>query len=115
MTYTFDILGVSPVLYFFNQKQEILQTEGEIGIEYLGTHRCTLDAFLESVETVSPNKEWDLDGVVETVIDFWLKNAESISYWKDRLEDAGRENLLVARVADIYSLRATFESILTND
>jgi hypothetical protein len=28
------------------------------------------------------------------------------------LEDAGQENLLVARVADLPSLRTTFESLL---
>lgn len=101
MKYTFEILGISPVLYFFNQQQEIIQKSPQSGVEYLGTHKCTLDALLESVETVPPNRGWDLERVVDTVIDFWVNNSESIRYWKARLKDAGSENLLVARLADI--------------
>jgi hypothetical protein len=112
MEYSFDLLGVSPILYFFNQQQEKIITDSGVGVEYLGTQKCTLDAFIDSVQTVSPSKEWDLDGVVQTVIDFWLHNPDKIGYWKDRLEDAGDHNLLVARIADVHALRATFESIL---
>jgi hypothetical protein len=50
--------------------------------------------------------------VVDTVVKFWLNNSDSIQYWKNRLSDAGRDNLLVARVADIKSLKAEFESLL---
>jgi len=110
--YTFDILGVSPILYFFNQQQEKVIADSGVGVEYLATPKCTLDAFIDSVQTVSPTKEWDLDGVVQTVINFWMHNPDKIGYWKGRLEDAGEQNLLVARVADMGSLRATFESIL---
>ncbi|WP_254564634.1 hypothetical protein [Oscillatoria sp. HE19RPO] len=112
MEYTFDILGVSPILYFFNQQQEKVIADSGVGVEYLATPKCTLDAFIDSVQTVSPSKEWDLDGVVQTVINFWMHNPDKIGYWKERLEDAGEQNLLVARVADLGSLRATFESIL---
>ncbi len=112
MEYTFDILGVSPILYFFNQQQEKVIADSGVGVEYLATPKCTLDAFIDSVQTVSPSKEWDLDGVVQTVINFWMHNPDKIGYWKERLEDAGEQNLLVARVADMGSLRATFESIL---
>ncbi|MBD1939257.1 hypothetical protein [Microcoleus sp. FACHB-68] len=111
MSYTFDILGVSPVLYFFNQQQEILQQQPRPRVEYVGTHKCTLDAFIESIETVSPNLDWEMPEVVDTVIDFWMNNSERIQYWRERLKDAGRENLLVARVGDVKSLQETFESL----
>ena len=112
MKYTFEILGISPVLYFFSQHHKIVQTTPQLGIEYLGTHKCTLDALLESVEKVPLKRGWDLERVMDTVIDFWLNNSESIRYWKARLNDAGRENLLVTRVAELKSLRAEFESLL---
>ena len=64
------------------------------------------------MQTVSPQRGWNVDQVVDTVINFWMNNAESIQYWKTRLEDAGQENLLVARVADLKFLRNTFESLL---
>ncbi len=112
MNYTFEILGVSSTLCFFNQQQELLQHQHSTGVEYLGNRKCTLDSFVASVETVSPNQGWDVDGVVDTVISFWMNNSESINYWKCRLQDAGTENLLVARVGDIKSLQAAFESLL---
>ncbi|WP_353930353.1 hypothetical protein WJM97_19015 [Okeanomitos corallinicola TIOX110] len=112
MKYTFDIVGVSPVLHFFNHEQENLQKPQSQGVEYLGTQICTLDAFLASVESVPDTGNWHLDKVVDTVIEFWLNNAETIQYWKTRLQDAGEDNLLVARLADIKSLQAEFESLL---
>lgn len=112
MEYTFDIVGVSPVLYFFNRQQQSWQNPSSSGAEYLGTHKCTLDAFLESLETIPPKRGWNLDAVVDCVLNFWMNNGESIGYWKERLSDAGRDNLLVARVADINGLKATFNSLL---
>ncbi len=113
MNYTFEILGVSPTLSFFNQQQELLQQQHSVGVEYLGNHKCTLDSFVASVESVSPHRGWDVDRVVDSVISFWMNNSESINYWKCRLQDAGSENLLVARVGDIKSLQAAFESLLS--
>ncbi|MFE1748667.1 hypothetical protein [Coleofasciculus sp. H7-2] len=111
MNYTFEILGVSPILYFFNHQQEIIQAEPHRA-EYLGSPKCTLDAFLESVETVPPKRGWNLEEVLDTIIDFWLNNSDNIQYWNKRLKDAGKENLVVARVADIKALRAEFDSLL---
>ncbi|NES99679.1 MAG: hypothetical protein F6K62_07170 [Sphaerospermopsis sp. SIO1G2] len=112
MKYTFDIVGVSPVLHFFHHQQENLQKPQVQRIEYLGTHICTLDAFLKSVESVPAKGNWHLDQVVDTVVEFWLNNAETIKYWKTRLQDAGKDSLVVARLADIQSLQAEFESLL---
>ena len=112
MEYTFEILGISPVLDFFNYQHKFNQKTLVTGIEYLGTYQCTLDAFLESVENVPPKQGWNMDRVVDTVISFWMNNSDSIRYWKDRLKDAGSENLLIGRVADVHSLRSELESLL---
>ena len=48
------------------------------------------------------------------MINFWMNNADSIQYWSSRLEDAGEDSLLVARVGDIRSLRQSFELLLDN-
>ncbi|ARV58960.1 hypothetical protein BZZ01_10210 [Nostocales cyanobacterium HT-58-2] len=112
MKYTFDIVGVSPVLNFFSHQQQNLQKLQYQGVEYVGTHKCTLDAVIKSVEPLPPKWGWDIDEVVGTVIEFWMNNSESISYWKSRLVDAGMNNLLVARVADITALKAEFELLL---
>jgi hypothetical protein len=110
MKYSFDIVGVSPVLDFFNH--QAVRQRCQTGAEYLGSHQCTLDAFITSVETMPLHRDWNLDRIVDSVITFWLNNAESIGHWKRRLSDAGSENLLVARVGDVESLKAEFESLL---
>lgn len=115
MNYTFELLGISPVLDFFNHQQKFIHKTPATGIEYLGGYQCTLDAFLESVETIPPKHGWEMDQVVDTVIQFWLNNSEHIRYWNARLQDAGNQNVLVARVADLTSLKAEFESLLGNN
>lgn len=112
MKYTFDLVGVSPVLSFFSYEQE-LQQQPLAGAQYLGAYQCTLDAFIQSVETVPTRRGWHLDEVVDTVINFWLNNAEQVNHWKRRLEDAGSENLLVARLADLNALRIEFEFLFS--
>lgn len=112
MKYTFDIVGVSPVWQFFNHQQQSLQKPQPQAIEYLGTHKCTLDALLETVEPVPLKWGWNTEQVIDTVVQFWLNNADNINYWKARLTDAGNDNILVARLADIKALQAEFESLL---
>lgn len=96
MRYTFEFIGVTPPLFFFNhQYNERYHKASGGGAAYLASDRCTLDAFLASVETVPLKRSWNLDRVVDSVITFWLNNAEPVRHWKTRLDDAGRENLLV--------------------
>lgn len=111
MEYSFEFVGIAPVLSFFTHQQKF-QHQPRRGAEYLGTYQCTLDALLDSVEQVPLRRGWHLDGVVDSVIHFWLNNAEQIQHWKHRLQDAGAENLLVARIADAEALRIEFESLL---
>ncbi|MBD1849061.1 hypothetical protein [Leptolyngbya sp. FACHB-711] len=114
MEYTFEIIGVSPVLYFFNH--QLQSQENRIDLTeraaYFGSYHCTLDAFLESVESLPMRQNWNLDRVVDTVVQFWLNNAEQVNRWKKRLAEAGSENLLVGRLADLEALRSEFESLL---
>lgn len=115
MEYTFELVGVSPILSFFNHQQELQQLVPRRGAEYLGAYRCTLDAFLDSVKAVPPERQWNLDSVVDSVVGFWLNNAEQVHHWNQRLRDAGSENVLVARVADFRALQDEFESLLGRD
>ena len=114
MHYIFEILGVSPILHFFNHQQESLQKKTESNIQYLGTYQCTLDALIESVESIPYQQNWHLDRAVDTVVSFWLHNADRVQHWKYRLEDAGRESVLVSRLADLHSLQAEFEWLLND-
>ncbi|MDJ0735913.1 MAG: hypothetical protein QNJ47_17920 [Nostocaceae cyanobacterium] len=116
MKYTFEIVGVSPIVDFFHHQQQTATKPQTQGVEYLGSHKCTLDALIETVEEIPSTKwSWEKDKVVDTVIEFWMNNPDSIHYWKSRLVDAGSNNLIVARLADIKSLRSEFESLLGED
>lgn len=112
MAYTFEILGISPVFSFFTHQQDTLHRKPATGVAYLGSSQCTLDALLAEVESVVPDRPWDLDTAVDTVVRFWLQNADRVHYWKRRLDDAGIQNLLVSRLADVQSLQAEFEGLL---
>jgi hypothetical protein len=114
MQYAFNILGVSPILSFFSQQQEIIHTQPDRAVEYLGSHKCTIDAFIASVDELPHKRGWDLNDVTNSMIQFWLENADSIEYWKSRLADAGTDNLLVARLANFQGLQQEFESLLDN-
>jgi plasmid maintenance system antidote protein VapI len=111
MAYTFELLGVSPVLDFFDHQQQLSQRSHQIEVEYLGVYQCTLDAFIQSIEKVPPDRGWRLDQAVDTVVNFWLSNVEAVRHWKQRLEDAGERNLVVARLGDVRSLQLEFERL----
>jgi hypothetical protein len=112
MAYNFSLLGVSPILEFFNHQQTHHDRSGPGGAAYLGTHHCTLDSFIQSVEEISPQRGWDLDGAVDAVIQYWMRNEIHVRHWQQRLEDAGRESLLVGRIGDIKAMRLEFEALL---
>ena len=109
MSYTFDIIGVSPVLSFFYYQQQI-ERHPNRSQAYLGSYQCTLDAFLESTEIIPQKPNWDWDEAVKAIVNFWLKHEEKVRYWKSELETAGQENLIVGRVANFDQLRLELES-----
>ncbi|NJK82345.1 MAG: hypothetical protein HC914_21845 [Chloroflexaceae bacterium] len=110
MRYAFDILGVSDVLYLFGQ-QQLAQQKPQTGIEYIGSYQCTLDATLASVEDISQRRSWNVSEVVDIVVNFWMRNADAVSYWKQELDRAGESNLLVSRIADIHSFKHNLETL----
>ncbi|MBL1175723.1 hypothetical protein [Pantanalinema sp. GBBB05] len=112
MAYTFEILGVAPVLEFFNHQQTLLHHPPRQAVNYLGAYRCTLDALIQSVETVPPHSGWHLDQAIQTVIDFWMRNTDSVHHWRKRLDDAGAQNLLVSRLSTFEALRSEFDLLL---
>jgi hypothetical protein len=112
MNYSFNIVGVSPILDFFNHQYSNQEKPQQTGVEYIGTYKCTLDGLLESLEEVPTKCGWNQDEVVDSVVRFWMNNPESVFYWRERLSDAGRDSLLVGRVADINGLRSELESFL---
>ena len=111
MALTFELIGVAPMLDFFTHQQEREQRKPQSGAEYLGSHKCTLDAFINSVEVVLPKRGWEMDQAVDTVVNFWLTNIEAVQHWKQRLEDAGTQSLVVGRLADIKALQTEFEHL----
>ena len=109
MDYTFELLGVSPILDFFNHQQTLTSQPHMQRASYLGVYQCSLDRILNELQTVPKDRGWDLDSVAQVVVDYWIGRAHTIRYWSARLDDAGTGCLLVARIADVPTLKHEFE------
>ncbi|MEM9540074.1 MAG: hypothetical protein AAGA60_11315 [Cyanobacteria bacterium P01_E01_bin.42] len=110
MSYSFDIIGVSSVVQFFQYQQKVEQMRDR-SKAYLGSYDCTLDSFITSTEMVCQKPNWDWDAAIGEIVNFWLKHEEKIKRWKLELDDMGGDNLIVGRVANIDCLRSEFESL----
>ena len=110
MSYNFEIIGVTPVLTFFNYQQQ-LEKDPQRSKAYIGSYLCTLDAFIESTEMIHQRPQWDWNEVIETMINFWLTNEDVVKQWKQELETTQNDNLIIARVANVEALRQEFEHL----
>jgi hypothetical protein len=110
--YTFDIVGVASILSFFNQQQAQERKPEKTGVAYISSYECNLDALIKSVEGGTFAPDWVKDDLVQSVLNFWLENSDSVKYWKRRLQDAGEGTVVVARVADDRALRQELELML---
>ncbi|GAB4217948.1 MAG: hypothetical protein OHK0012_24580 [Synechococcales cyanobacterium] len=113
MHYSFEILGVLPILQFFHYQTQVIPARHFLGAEYLGSSHCTLDAFLGSLESSVQKRGWDLDAVTNAVVEFWVHNQEGIGRWQRRLRDAGHQSLVVARVSHPQGLQQEFDYLLS--
>ena len=112
MSYNFEIIGVTPVLTFFNYQQQI-ETDPQRSKAYIGSYICTLDAFIESMEMIPQKPPWNWDEVTETMISFWLNHEDAVRQWKLELDSAQENNLIIARVANVEALRQEFEHLFS--
>ncbi|MGF1516540.1 MAG: hypothetical protein ACFCVB_01870 [Nodosilinea sp.] len=111
MSYSFDIIGIAPVLQFFNHQQR-LEAKLDRSQAFLGSYCCTLDAFIAATEAIHHRPDWDWDAIAATIIAFWLNQESDIRHWKQQFADAeGSQNLIVARVVNYNSLRHEFETL----
>lgn len=111
MSYSFDIIGIAPVLQFFNQQQQ-LATQAQLSQAYLGSYWCTLDGFINAAEQAHPKPDWDWDAIVAKMVGFWLSREADVRHWRTQfsLTEAGG-HLIVARVVNYASLRREFEQL----
>ncbi|VEP16417.1 conserved hypothetical protein [Hyella patelloides LEGE 07179] len=108
MSYNFEIIGITPILTFFNYQQE-LEINPQRSKTYLGSYQCTLDSFIDSTQMIPKKPQWNWDEVVETMINFWLKHEDSIRHWKIELESSQENALVIGRIANLECLRAELE------
>ena len=110
MSYSFDIIGVTPVIQFFNHQQQVENTPKR-SKAYVGSYLCTLDSFIEATACVHKKPDWDWDEVVSTIVNFWLNQADNVRHWKAELDSAERNSLIVGRIANLNSLRHEYEAL----
>lgn len=110
MSYNFDIIGISPVLQFFNHQQR-LETHPNRSQAYLGSYSFTLDALIEATQSIHRRPNWDWDAIVGKMVEFWLSQEDDVRHWKSQFEAVqGGDNLIVARVINYDSLRHELET-----
>jgi len=109
MNFDFQILCITPVIVFWDYLEK-LQRQHEASA-YLATQECTLDAFLQSLTALTKQRGWDDALACQTVIQFWLHNPETISLWQHRLQDAGKDNLLVSRLSNWQYFRRELQML----
>lgn len=111
MSYSFDIIGISPVLQFFDHQQREEKNPNR-SKAYLGSYCCTLDGFIEATQVVHRKPDWDWNAIVNSMVAFWLSRENDIRHWQQELEKAdGDNNLVVGRIVNYKSLRNEFESL----
>ncbi len=108
--FSFNIIGVAPILHFFNYQQEQTHDPQKAGVTYLSSHHCSLDAVLRTIDHTEFDPTWNTNDVMQSAIDFWLSNLDSVTHWQQRLNDAGNETILVSRVAHTQALRNELET-----
>ncbi|NMF82824.1 hypothetical protein [Nodosilinea sp. P-1105] len=111
MSYSFDIIGIAPVLQFFSHQQRV-ETSRDRSQAYLGSYCCTLDGFIEATEIVHHKPDWDWDAIVNKMVEFWLNQEDNVRHWKQQFASTeGSDHLVVARVVNYTSLRHEFEAL----
>lgn len=110
MTYTFDILGVAPLLTVFEYQQQSAQSRDR-SRAYLSSPQCTLDGLIQAADLLPTKPDWNWDEVVTHMINFWLKNEARVRYWQEQLTVVGQDKVIVVRVANVDVLRGEFERL----
>lgn len=110
MSYSFDIVGISPVLQFFTQQQRS-EANPHRSTAYVSSYICTLDSFIEATEIVPQKPDWDWNQVVDAMIVFWLNQEDKVRRWKSEFETLEGEHLIVGRVANFESIRGELENL----
>jgi hypothetical protein len=110
MAYSFELLGVTPLLDFFNYQQKNEQNPHRPKA-YVGSYVCTLDSFIDAMDMIPKKPEWNWDEVVESMVKFWIQHEETIRLCELELTENKQEEpqLVIGRVANLEALRHEFE------
>lgn len=111
MSYSFDIIGIATAWNFFKHQQRVEQSPDR-GCAYVGSYECTLDSLISATDRVHQKPSWDWDLVAAKIVDFWIKDSDRVSQWKQELARAEETSLIVGRVANFSNLRSEFETLL---
>lgn len=110
MSYSFEIIGVAPILTFFNYQQRMEEPTRQ-SQTHLGSYHCTLDGFIESTKLIPQKPDWNWDDVINTMVNFWLSHEEKVRYWQNEFKEAEKDTIIVAKVVNFDCLRHEFEAL----
>ncbi|QEY32606.1 hypothetical protein EVJ50_10620 [Synechococcus sp. RSCCF101] len=105
MTYLLQLCGFSdPLRLFYLEQQQ--------GPCYGGFRRFHLDDLMDWALAIASRRHWDSDLIEKAVMDHWLRRAEQIRLWQQRLGQQPSQQLLVAAIGTNQDWQRRCERLL---
>ena len=82
------------------------------GLTIMGFRPLTLDGLMQWSQNIANQQDWDVEAIHQDVMGTWLDQAEDITRWRHRLDQAPAEVELLAGIGDQHTWRDHWEGLL---
>ena len=102
------------LLHFFGLGDVLRRFELEqiTGLTIMGFRPLSLDELMQWSQLIGDQQQWDVDAIRQDVMSTWMAQAEDISRWRQRLDQAPAEVELLAGIGDQSTWRDHWEGLL---
>ena len=102
------------LLHFFGLGDVLRRFELEqiTGLKLMGFRPLSLDELMHWSQHIADQQRWDADEIRNNVMSTWLDQAEEISSWRQRLQQAPTDVEVLAGIGDQHTWRDHWEGML---
>ena len=102
------------LLHFFGLGDPLRRFELEqiTGLTMMGFRPLSLDELMQWSQLICNQQKWDVDAIRQDIMSTWLDQAEDITRWRQRLDQAPAEIELLAGIGDQRSWGDHWEGML---
>ena len=102
------------LLHFFGLGDLLRRFELEqfTGLTMMGFRPLSLDELMQWSQLIGNQHKWDVDAIRQDIMSTWLDQAEDITRWRQRLDQAPAEIELLAGIGDQRSWGDHWEGML---